>query len=52
MKFALGSTIVIRQEVLKAIGGFEAIADYLADDFQLGYLTAKVGYKVMLSDYI
>lgn len=52
MKFAFGSTIVIRQEVLKAIGGFEAIADYLADDFQLGYLTAKVGYKVMLSDYI
>ncbi|MBN3947550.1 MAG: bacteriohopanetetrol glucosamine biosynthesis glycosyltransferase HpnI [Nostoc sp. NMS7] len=52
MKFALGSTIVIRREVLKAIGGFEAIADYLADDFQLGYLTAQVGYKVMLSDYI
>ncbi|MEH2002452.1 MAG: bacteriohopanetetrol glucosamine biosynthesis glycosyltransferase HpnI [Nostoc sp.] len=52
MKFALGSTIVIRREVLKAIGGFEAIADYLADDFQLGYLTAQMGYKVMLSDYI
>ncbi|MEH1822477.1 MAG: glycosyltransferase [Nostoc sp.] len=44
--------MVIRQEVLKAIGGFEEIADYLADDFQLGYLTAEVGYKVMLSDYI
>ena len=52
IKFALGSTIVIRKEVLKAIGGFEAIADYLADDFQLGYLPAQAGYKVVLSDYV
>ncbi|WP_026100378.1 bacteriohopanetetrol glucosamine biosynthesis glycosyltransferase HpnI [Fortiea contorta] len=52
IKFAFGSTIVIRQQVLKAIGGFGAIADYLADDFQLGYLPAQAGYKVILSDYI
>ncbi|MEH2161516.1 MAG: bacteriohopanetetrol glucosamine biosynthesis glycosyltransferase HpnI [Nostoc sp.] len=52
MKCAFGSTIVIRKEVLKAIGGFEAIADDLADDFQLGYLPAQAGYKVVLSDYI
>jgi ceramide glucosyltransferase len=52
IKFAFGSTIVIRQQVLKAIGGFGAIADYLADDFQLGHLPALAGYKVLLSDYI
>ncbi|MFQ4144891.1 bacteriohopanetetrol glucosamine biosynthesis glycosyltransferase HpnI [Chlorogloeopsis sp. ULAP02] len=52
MKFALGSTIVIRKQVLEEIGGLEAIADYLADDFQLGYLPAQVGYKVLLSDYV
>lgn len=52
IKCAFGSTIVIRKEVLKAIGGFEAIADDLADDFQLGYLPARAGYKVVLSDYI
>ncbi len=52
MKFALGSTIVIRKEVLEVIGGFPVIADYLADDFQLGYLSAKAGYKVVLSDYV
>jgi ceramide glucosyltransferase len=51
-KFACGSTIAIRQEVLKTIGGFEAIADYLADDFQLGYLADEKGYKVVLSDYV
>lgn len=52
MKFALGSTIVIQKAVLEAIGGFLAIADYLADDFLLGNLAAKAGYKVVLSDYV
>lgn len=52
IKFAMGSTIVIRQAVLDKIGGFEAIADYLADDFQLGNLPAQVGYQVVLSDYV
>ncbi len=52
IKFAFGSTIVIRRQVLETIGGFRAIANYLADDFQLGYLPAQAGYKVILSDYI
>jgi ceramide glucosyltransferase len=52
MKFAFGSTILIRQSVLEKIGGLSAIADYLADDFQLGHLPATVGYQVVLSDYI
>lgn len=52
MKFALGSTIVIKKAVIEAIGGFLAIADYLADDFQLGNLPTQAGYKVVLSDYV
>jgi ceramide glucosyltransferase len=52
IKFAFGSTIVIRKTVLELIGGFTAISDYLADDFQLGYLPAQAGYKVVLSDYV
>ncbi|BAY89194.1 hopanoid biosynthesis associated glycosyl transferase protein HpnI [Tolypothrix sp. PCC 7601] len=52
IKFAFGSTIVIRKQALAAMGGFDAIADHLADDFQLGYLPAQAGYKVVLSDYI
>lgn len=52
LRFAFGSTIVIRKSVLEEIGGFAAIADYLADDFQLGYLPAKAGHKVVLSDYV
>jgi len=52
IKFALGPTIAVRKEALLKFGGFEAIADYLADDYQIGYLTTQVGYKVVLSDYI
>lgn len=50
--FAFGQTIVIRRVLLEKLGGFEAIADYLADDFQLGNLPATVGYRVVLSHYI
>jgi ceramide glucosyltransferase len=52
VKFALGSTIAIRKNVLEAIGGFPAIVDYLADDFLLGNKSAAAGYKVVLSDYV
>lgn len=50
--FALGSTIVMRREILERIGGFPAVADYLADDFVLGNRTAKLGYEVVLSDCV
>ncbi|MEH1931918.1 bacteriohopanetetrol glucosamine biosynthesis glycosyltransferase HpnI [Nostoc sp.] len=52
IKYAFGCTIAMPKKVLEAIGGFEAIADYLADDFQLGYLPVQAGYKAVLSDYI
>lgn len=52
IKFAFGSTIVIRKTALETIGGFQAVADYLADDFQLGYLPSQAGYKVVLSEYV
>ena len=50
--FSLGSTIVMRRDIFEKIGGFHAAADYLADDFILGNLTAREGYQVVLSDYI
>jgi ceramide glucosyltransferase len=50
--FALGSTIVMQRELLEKIGGFPAVADYLADDFLLGNLTARAGYEVVLSDCV
>ena len=50
--FALGAAVAIRKTALIAIGGFESIADYLADDFQLGRRAARAGFEVKLSDYV
>jgi ceramide glucosyltransferase len=50
--FAFGSTIVLRRDLLERIGGFPAVADYLADDFLLGQAAAKAGYEVVLSDCV
>lgn len=50
--FGLGAAIAIRASVLREIGGFEAIAEYLADDFQLGHRSTMAGYKVEISRYV
>jgi len=36
MRFAVGPTIVARRSVLKSIGGFSRLKDYLAEDFVMG----------------
>jgi len=52
MKFALGPTIAARRETLERIGGFDAVKDYLAEDFVMGKLAAERGYGVILSSYV
>jgi ceramide glucosyltransferase len=52
MNFALGPTIAARRETLEAIGGFDAVKDYLAEDFVIGKLTAERGIGVILSSYV
>jgi len=52
MHFALGATMAMTRTTLKAIGGLQAIGDYLVDDFMLGYLVAKAGYEVRLAHYV
>ncbi len=47
--FALGASIATTKEWLGKIGGFEAIADTLADDYELGNRIAKAGGGVVLS---
>ena len=51
-EFAMGSTLAFRKKDLEKIGGFESIADYLADDYQLGHRIHKLGLKCVLSDVI
>jgi len=52
MKFALGPTIAARRDTLARIGGFDAVKDYLAEDFVMGKLAAARGYGVILSSYV
>src|SRR5205085_3713718 len=52
MKFAIGPTIAARRRTLAAIGGFDAVKDYLAEDFVMGRLAAERGEGVILSSYV
>jgi len=52
MRFALGATVALRRRDLARIGGFAAVANYLADDYQLGARVADLGLRVHLSDYV
>jgi ceramide glucosyltransferase len=50
--FALGSTMAFRVADLAAIGGFAAIREYLADDYQLGARISLLGKHVALADSV
>ncbi|MCU1232853.1 MAG: putative ceramide glucosyltransferase [Candidatus Solibacter sp.] len=52
MKFALGPTIAARRATLAGIGGFDAVKDFLAEDFVMGKLAAERGDGVILSSYV
>ncbi|GFE59940.1 bacteriohopanetetrol glucosamine biosynthesis glycosyltransferase HpnI [Geobacter sp. AOG2] len=48
LSFALGASMAVRREALAAIGGFEALVDYLADDYQLGNKVHRAGWRIAL----
>ena len=48
LSFALGASMAVRREALASIGGFQALADYLADDYQLGNKTHRSGWRIVL----
>ena len=50
--FGLGSTLAFRRSELEKIGGFNAILDYLADDYELGKRIATLNLEVKLSDVV
>jgi ceramide glucosyltransferase len=47
--FALGAVMAVPKKQLAEIGGFAALADCLADDYQLGNRIARKGYSIALS---
>jgi ceramide glucosyltransferase len=52
IRFALGATMATTKNMLRTVGGLEALADYLGDDYELGARTAAAGYSVALADVV
>lgn len=48
MDFALGAVMAMPRPWLAKAGGFEALANHLADDFQLGHRIFKAGGRIEL----
>src|SRR5262249_23268295 len=44
--FGLGSTLAFDRKAFQSIGGFECVADYLADDYELGRRISEAGFAV------
>ncbi|MGH9667889.1 MAG: bacteriohopanetetrol glucosamine biosynthesis glycosyltransferase HpnI [Bryobacteraceae bacterium] len=51
-EFGLGATLAFRAADLARAGGFAAVADYLADDFQIGRRLHALGLQCVLSDVV
>lgn len=50
-QYSSGQTLCLRRDTLQAIGGLQALADHIADDFRLGELVRGVGERIVLSAY-
>jgi len=48
LSFALGASMAVRREALFSIGGFQALTDFLADDYQLGNQIHRAGWSIAL----
>jgi ceramide glucosyltransferase len=52
IRFGLGSTLAFRRKDLEGIGGFPALADYLADDYELGKRLAAQSLQIELAPLV
>ena len=50
-EFGFGSTLAFRAADFAAVGGFGAIADFIADDYQLSKRITSTGKRALLSTY-
>ena len=51
-KVCFGATTALRRQTLDQVGGLQALADYLVEDFEMGQLIAGLGKKVWLIPYV
>ncbi len=52
MPCVIGKSMLVRKDDLKAIGGFEAVKDILAEDYMIGNSLHRMGKRVVLSNYL
>ncbi|HUJ16298.1 MAG TPA: bacteriohopanetetrol glucosamine biosynthesis glycosyltransferase HpnI [Thermoanaerobaculia bacterium] len=52
LDFFLGATMAVRRDALRQVGGFEALADDLADDYMLGRRLRAAGHDLRLAKTI
>jgi len=52
MKFGLGPTIALRKDSLARIGGYEAVREYLSNDFVVCNFIQKAGFEIVLSSEV
>jgi ceramide glucosyltransferase len=52
IKFGLGPTIVVRKDSVENIGGYGVLGDYFSNDFAIGNLIEKAGYRAVLSHHV
>ena len=52
INFGLGPTIAVKKTAVASIGGYQALGDYFANDYMIGNLIDKAGFRVVLSHHI
>jgi ceramide glucosyltransferase len=52
LDFAMGAVMITRRKQLEEIGGFKALADCLADDYQLGNRIVRKGHRIALATVV
>ncbi|NNN05876.1 MAG: glycosyltransferase [Elusimicrobia bacterium] len=50
MRFAMGAAMMVRRSAFDASGGFENLADHLADDYWLGESIRAAGWRLEIAD--
>ncbi|MDB5291524.1 MAG: hopanoid biosynthesis associated glycosyl transferase protein HpnI [Phycisphaerales bacterium] len=51
-RVGMGATLAMRRADLERAGGYEAIADHLADDYQVAVIIESLGLRTHLSDCV